>query len=159
MSWIIQSVPGCCEPGSILKCLAIFHYEDYFVKFLFKFEQILHDRDYHQWRIQHRAYPAYAPPLLGENLAFSCIFWNKVKLTPFFSAKIWLTPPPLAHSGSATDHPTLGNFKRIQNAMQSLAVMNAVKFLSASLDFTMRNIFFCSELNSNKLYMIRNTIS
>ena len=42
------------------------------------------------------------PPLLDENIAFSCIFWNKVKLTPLFSAKMWLTPPPLAHSGSAT---------------------------------------------------------
>ena len=30
-------------------------------------------------------------------------FLNKVKLTPFFSAKIWLTPSPLAYSGSATD--------------------------------------------------------
>ena len=55
-----------------------------------------------QWRIQHRAYPAYAP-LLGENIAFSCIFWYKVKLTSLFSVKMWLTPPPLAHSGSATD--------------------------------------------------------
>ena len=57
-----------------------------------------------QWRIQHRAYPAYAPPpVICENIAFSCIFFNKVKLTPLFSAKMWLTPPPLAHSGSATD--------------------------------------------------------
>ena len=29
-----------------------------------------------QWRIQHRAYPAYAPPpLIGENIAFSSIFF------------------------------------------------------------------------------------
>ena len=55
-----------------------------------------------QWRIQHRAYPAYAPPpLIGENIAFSCICFIKVKLTIFFSAKMWLTPPPLAHSWSA----------------------------------------------------------
>ena len=38
-----------------------------------------------------------------ENIAFSCFFWIKVKLTPLFSAKMWLTPPPLAHSGYATD--------------------------------------------------------
>ena len=42
------------------------------------------------------------PPVIGENIEFSCIFLNKVKLTPLFSAKMWLTPPPLAHSGSAT---------------------------------------------------------
>ena len=42
------------------------------------------------------------PPLIGENIAFSCIFWNKVKLRPLFSAKKWLTPPPLVHSGYAT---------------------------------------------------------
>ena len=43
------------------------------------------------------------PPVIGENIEFSCIFFNIVKLTPLFSAKMWLTPPPLAHSGSATD--------------------------------------------------------
>ena len=37
------------------------------------------------------------PPLFGENIAFSCIFLNKVKLIPLFSAKMWLTPPPLLH--------------------------------------------------------------
>ena len=42
------------------------------------------------------------PSLIGENIAFSCIFLNKVKLTPLFSAKMWLTPPPLVHFGSAT---------------------------------------------------------
>ena len=30
-------------------------------------------------------------------------FLNKVKLAPLFSVKMSLTPPPLAHSGSATD--------------------------------------------------------
>ena len=45
-----------------------------------------------QWRIQHRAYPAYAPPLIGENIAFSCIFFNKVKLTIFFQPKCGLRP-------------------------------------------------------------------
>ena len=55
-----------------------------------------------QWRIQHRAYPAYAPRVIGENIEFSGIFLNKVKLTPLSSAKMWLTLPPLAHSGSAT---------------------------------------------------------
>ena len=53
-----------------------------------------------QWRIQQWRIPP--PPLLGENIDFLCIFLNKVKLTPLFSAKMWLTPPPLAHSGSAT---------------------------------------------------------
>ena len=38
----------------------------------------------------------------SENNAFSCIFRNKVKLTHLFSAKMWFTPPPLAHSGFAT---------------------------------------------------------
>ena len=42
------------------------------------------------------------PPLIGGNIAFSCSFWNKVKLTPLFSVKMWLTPPPFAHSGYAT---------------------------------------------------------
>ena len=37
------------------------------------------------------------------------IFLNEVKLTPLFSAKMWLTPPPLAHSGSAT-----GDSSRLQ---------------------------------------------
>ena len=46
----------------------------------------LHVYIVYQWRIQHRAYPAYAPPpLIGGNIAFSCIFWYKVKLTPLFS--------------------------------------------------------------------------
>ena len=46
-----------------------------------------------QWRIQHRAYPAYAPPpLISENIAFSCIFLNKVKLTIFFQPKCGLRP-------------------------------------------------------------------
>ena len=30
------------------------------------------------------------PPLIGENIAFSCIFWNKVKLTPLFQPKCGL---------------------------------------------------------------------
>ena len=38
------------------------------------------------------------PPPIDENIAFSWIFWNKVKLTPLSSAKMCLTPPPLAHS-------------------------------------------------------------
>ena len=42
------------------------------------------------------------PPSWMKIFAFSCIFWNKVKLTPLFSAKMWLTPSLLAHSGSAT---------------------------------------------------------
>ena len=42
------------------------------------------------------------PPLLVKILYFHAFFWNKVKLTPLFSAKLLLTPPPLAHSGSAT---------------------------------------------------------
>ena len=58
-----------------------------------------------QWRIQHRAYQAYAPPpILGENIALSCIFLNKVKLTPIFQPKCGLRPlllhildPPLLY--------------------------------------------------------------
>ena len=37
------------------------------------------------------------PPFITENIAFSCIFRKKVKLTPVFSAKMWSTPPPLLH--------------------------------------------------------------
>ena len=47
---------------------------------------------------------AYAPPpLLVKILHFHAFFWNKVKLTPLFSAKMWLTPPTLAHFRSATE--------------------------------------------------------
>ena len=45
-----------------------------------------------QWRIQHRAEPAYAP-LIGENIAFSCIFWEKSKAnTPFFGQNVAYAP-------------------------------------------------------------------
>ena len=56
-----------------------------------------------KWQIQHRAYPAYAPP--PRYWWKYCIFMhflNEVKLTPLFAANMWLTPPPLTHSGSAT---------------------------------------------------------
>ena len=43
------------------------------------------------------------PTLLVKIFHFQAFFWHKVKLTPLFSAKMWLTPPPLAHSGSAND--------------------------------------------------------
>ena len=40
------------------------------------------------------------------HIAFSCILRKKVKLASNpFSDKMWLTPPPLAHSGSATAPP------------------------------------------------------
>ena len=32
------------------------------------------------------------PPVIGENIEFSCIFFNKVKLTPLFQPKCGLRP-------------------------------------------------------------------
>ena len=43
-----------------------------------------------QWRIQHRAYPAYAPP--PPYWLKYCIFLNKVKLIIFFQPKCGLRP-------------------------------------------------------------------
>ena len=52
-----------------------------------------------QWRIQHRAYPAYAPPpppVIGENIELSCIFLNSEANseanTPFFSQNVAYAP-------------------------------------------------------------------
>ena len=45
-----------------------------------------------QWRIQHRAVPAYTP-LIGENIAFSCIFREKSKAnTSFFCQNVAYAP-------------------------------------------------------------------
>ena len=46
-----------------------------------------------QWRIQHRAYPAYAPlPLLVKVLNFHAFFWIKWSWHPFFQPKCGLRP-------------------------------------------------------------------
>ena len=42
------------------------------------------------------------PPPYWWKYCIFMYFFNKVKLTPLFSAEMWLTPPPLAHFGSAT---------------------------------------------------------
>ena len=44
---IIQSVTGSCWPGLSLKILAQFHYQNFFFLIQFKYDQILHDLDYH----------------------------------------------------------------------------------------------------------------
>ena len=62
---------------------------------------------HYQWRIQHWAYPAYAPPPYWWKYCIFMHFWKKSEANNPFSAKMWLTPPPLAHSGSATDYSRL----------------------------------------------------
>ena len=42
-----QDLITFCRPGSSLKILAQFHYQKYFLKIQFKYNQILHDLDYH----------------------------------------------------------------------------------------------------------------
>ena len=42
-----QDLITFCRPGSSLKILAQFHYQKYFLKIQFKYDQILHDLDYH----------------------------------------------------------------------------------------------------------------
>ena len=53
------------------------------------------------------------PPLIGENIAFSCIFWNKVKVTILVQPKCGLRPlllhildPPLVHLATSPLHFT-----------------------------------------------------
>ena len=42
-----QDLITFCRPGSSLKILAQFHYQKDFFKIQFKYDQILHDLDYH----------------------------------------------------------------------------------------------------------------
>ena len=112
-----QDLITFCRPGSSLKILAQFHYQKYFLKIQFKYDQILHDLDYHPIEFH------------------SCrIFCMRLEI-------IW----------------KLGHVIRFVSYSQSKDLADPVQGLRSSLNFIIRNIFFKSNLNTTKFYMIWTT--